>query len=267
MALGAAAHSGHNGLVMRLLLLLPALWCVSAGAADPAARQIVIFAAASLSDSVSEIAKLYEGQSGRQLRISFASSSTLARQIENGAAADIFLSADEEWMSYLDQRQLVVQASWSRPIGNRLVLIAPADRAGAVQLEKGVDLAAPLGAGRLATGDPAHVPVGRYAQQALEYLGAWQAVEPRLARAENVRAALALVERGEAPLGIVYATDARVAKSVKVVAEFPQESHAPIRYAFAILAGHDNAQVREAFVFLTSSAALDVFRKQGFVVP
>jgi molybdate transport system substrate-binding protein len=261
------------GLVLRVLTLVPALWCsAAASAAEPAQPaapegEIVVFAAASLTDAVGEIARAYEAKSGRSLKISFASSSTLARQVENGAAADIFLSADEEWMTYLDERKLVVKDSWSRPIGNHLVLISPADQSVTVELKKGVDLAALLGDGRLATGDPAHVPVGRYAQHALEYLGAWKAVEPRLARAENVRAALALVERGEAPLGIVYATDARVAKSVKVVAQFPQESHAEIRYSFAILAGHDNADVRDASTFLTSPAALEVFRKQGFIVP
>jgi molybdate transport system substrate-binding protein len=169
-------------------------------------------------------------------------------------------------MTYLDARELVVKDSWSRPIGNRLVLVAPADKPVTVKIERGVDFAALLGGGRLATGDPAHVPVGRYAQQALEYLGAWRVVEPRLARAENVRAALALVERGEAPLGIVYATDARAAMSVRVVGEFPEESHAAIRYSFAILGSRDRAEVREAFAFLTSDAALDIFRKHGFVV-
>lgn len=257
---------------LTFLAVLPALWCALATAAQPdasatPARETVVFAAASLTDAVNAIARAYEKRSGRTLKISFASSSTLARQIENGAAADTFLSADEEWMRYLAERKLVVEDSWSRPIGNRLVLIAPADQPVSVRLEKGVDLARFLGDGRLATGDPAHVPVGRYAQQALGYLGAWQALEPRLARAENVRAALALVERGEAPLGIVYATDARVASKVKVVGEFPEESHAPIRYSFAILAGHDTTEVRETFVFLTSPPALDIFRHQGFVVP
>jgi molybdate transport system substrate-binding protein len=252
--------------------VLPAWWCASAPAAEPAtsaapAREIVLFAAASLTEAVGEIARGYEQKSGRTLKISFASSSTLARQVENGAAADIFLSADEAWMRYLDDRKLVVKDSWSRPIGNRLVLIAPADSTATVPLEKGVDLAALLGNGRLATGDPAHVPVGRYAQQALGHLGAWQAIESKLARAENVRAALALVERGEAPLGIVYATDARAARKVKVLGEFPQTSHAPILYSFAILAGHDSPEVREAFASLTSAAALEVFRAHGFVVP
>ena len=273
------AQSRQNGRVKRSLLIrlaaqlfaVPVLCCAGVGAAQPAAsappRETVVFATASLTDAVNAMARTYQDDPWRTLKISFASSSTLARQIENGAAADIFLSADEEWMRYLAERKLVVEHSWVRPIGNRLVLIAPADSTVSVQLEKGVDLASFLGEGRLATGDPAHVPVGRYAQQALEYLGAWKKIEPKLARAENVRAALALVDRGEAPLGIVYATDARVAGKVKVVGEFPAESHAPIRYSFAILTGHDTPEAREALAFLTSPAALDVFRAQGFVVP
>jgi molybdate transport system substrate-binding protein len=197
--------------------------------------------------------------------LSFASSSTLARQIENGAAADIFLSADEEWMAYLDERHLVAAGTWVRPVGNRLVMVAPADRSRSVELERGFDLLAILGDGRLSTGDPAHVPAGRYGRQALEFFGVWNVAEPRLARAENVRAALALVERGEAPLGIVYLTDARASKAVRVVAEFPEASHEPIRYSFAILSGRDRADVRELLAHLTSPAGLAVFRAHGFV--
>ncbi len=251
-----------------ILLLMDATSAGGAPAAnEPARSGITVFAAASLTDALTEVAARYQRQGGPRITLSFAATSTLARQIENGAAADIFLSADEEWMAYLDERRLVVHDTWSRPLGNRLVLVAPADRAVSVRLEKGVDLLAILGDGRLATGDPAHVPVGRYARQALEYLGAWSALEPRLARAENVRAALLLVERGEAPLGIVYATDARAARAVRVVAEFPPESHAPMRYSFAILAGHDRTDVRQAFTFLTSPAALEVLRSHGFSVP
>lgn len=235
--------------------------------ATPSSPAATVFAAASLSDAVTELGRRYQLETGRVLRLSFASSSTLARQIENGAAAEIFLSADEEWMVYLDERSLVVRDTWSRPIGNRLVLVAPADRAHSISLEKRADLLAHLGDGRLATGDPAHVPVGRYAREALEHLGSWSALEPRLARAENVRAALALVERGEAPLGIVYATDARAARSVRIVAEFPAASHAPIRYSFAILAGHERDEVRAVLAFLISARSLEVFRSHGFDVP
>lgn len=257
---------------------MPALVCallallIGISPAGPAADArtpptVTVFAAASLTDAVTSLAERYALETGGRFRLSFASSSTLARQIENGAAADIFLSADEDWMAYLDERALVASDTWSRPIANRLVLIAPAGRAVAIRLEKGVDLLAPLSDARLATGDPAHVPVGRYARQALEYLGAWRALEPRLARAENVRAALALVERGEAPLGIVYATDARAARSVRIVAEFPAASHSPIRYSFAVLAARDSRLARDALTFLTSPRALQVFRSHGFETP
>lgn len=239
----------------------------SQAAEAPPPAPITVFAAASLTDAVTELAARYEHDTGRAVRLSFASSSTLARQIENGAAADVFLSADEEWMAYLDARNLVATGTWTRPIGNRLVMIAPAERATPVELRKGFDLQALLGDGRLSTGDPAHVPVGRYARQALEYFDVWAVAEPRLARAENVRAALALVERGEVPLGIVYATDAHASKSVRIVAEFPAGSHEPIRYSFAIMAGRDRGEVRELLASLGSPAGLEVFRGFGFETP
>ncbi len=248
-----------------LTLAASPVLCLAAEISDPA--PVTVFAAASLTDAVTSLARRHEIETGRRVRLSFASSSTLARQIENGATADLFLSADENWMAYLDERKLVAAGTWTRPIGNRLVLVAPADRTVSVRLEKGVDLLAVLGDGRLATGDPAHVPVGRYAQQALEFLGAWSAVGPRLARAENVRAALVLVERGEAPLGIVYATDARATKSVRVVAGFPPGSHQPIRYSFAAVAGHDRDEVRQTLAYFTSPAALEVFLSYGFQLP
>jgi molybdate transport system substrate-binding protein len=201
------------------------------------------------------------------VRFSFAAASSLARQIEAGAPADIFAAASQDWMDYLAERRLIDPASRRAPIGNSLVLIAPADSPlGPIALAPGVDLAAAIGAGRLATGDPAYVPVGQYARQALGWLGAWPAVEPRLASTENVRAALALVERGEAALGIVYATDARAAAKVRVVATFPAASHAPIVYPFAIVAGRDTPGVRRVFESLTGGAADAVYRSFGFVV-
>jgi len=240
---------------------------VSASAETAPPPPLTVFAAASLSDAVAELAARYERDTKRSVRLSFASTSTLARQIENGAGADVFLSADEEWMAYLDERRLIAAGTWIRPIGNRLVMVAPTDRARAVELSKGFDLLALLGDGRLSTGDPVHVPAGRYAQQALEYFSVWDIAEPRLTRAENVRTALALVERGEAPLGIVYATDARASKSVRVVAEFPAASHEAIRYSFAVVSGHDRGGARELLAQFTSPDALEVFRKYGFVIP
>lgn len=231
-----------------------------------AAGDVTVFAAASLTNAFGEIGALYLAKERTLVKFSFAASSTLARQIEAGADADIFASADEEWMDYLAKRHLVIAATRISPLSNRLVLVASADSKLKADIRPNFDLARLLGDGRLATGDPAHVPVGRYAQQALTALGVWNVAEPRLARAENVRAALALVERGEAPLGIVYATDAAIAKRVKVVGIFPAESHPPVRYPFAILSGRDRPEVKSFFAFLTSDEARRVYRKYGFTL-
>lgn len=230
-----------------------------------AEETVTVFAAVSLTDAVKQLAQRYERETGRSLRLSFASSSTLARQIENGAPADLFLSADEEWMRYLDERQLVARGTWVHPIANRLVLIAPVDRAADFDLTKKLSWSSALGDGRLAVGDPAHVPAGRYAKQALAHYDLWTLAEPRLARAENVRAALALVERGEAPLGIVYATDARASQYVRVLAEFPAESHDPIRYSFAAVTRRDDVATRAALDYLTNGAAAEIYATYGFI--
>jgi molybdate transport system substrate-binding protein len=258
-------------LIIRSLLLAvlgASCWCSSAlfaAETEPQTQPLVVFAAASLTDALQQVAvKLEPG--GTRMKLSFASSSTLARQIENGAAADIFVSADEEWMAYLDARKLIAKDTWTRPIGNDLVIVAPADEAATIALEPKFDLAGYLGERRLAVGDPAHVPAGRYAQQALEHYGWWKTVEPHLARAENVRAALALVERGEAPLGIVYTTDALASKAVRVVAAFPPNSHEPILYSFAAVAGRDTPQVRAALRAMTTGEALETYRRNGFEV-
>jgi molybdate transport system substrate-binding protein len=254
----------------RLLLTLLCASCLYSGtpfAEKPKAQDgpLVVFAAASLTDALRQIAAQLE-PGGTRMKLSFASSSTLARQIESGAAADIFVSADEEWMAYLDARKLIAKDTWTHPIGNDLVMVAGADEAGSIRLEPKFDLARYLGERRLAVGDPAHVPAGRYAQQALEHYGWWETVEPKLARAENVRAALALVERGEAPLAIVYTTDALASKAVRVVAAFPPNSHEPILYSFAATAGHDNPRVRAALRAITTGESLAIYRKSGFKV-
>jgi len=234
-------------------------------AADP--DSVTVFAAASLTDAFQALATQYRQQGGADIRFSFAASSTLARQIEAGAPADIFASANPEWMDYLAGKNLIVPGSRVEPLGNALVLIAPADSAlQSVEITRGFDIAALVGPGnRLATGDPAHVPAGLYAEQALRSLEVWPAAEPLLARADSVRSALALVERGEAPLGIVYATDAKASPKVKIVGTFPAESHAPVVYPFAIVAGHDTPAVRSFFQYLTAGAAATVYRQFGFV--
>lgn len=225
-----------------------------------------MFAAASLTDAMNDIVKMYAAKSGVGVKSSYAASSALARQIENGAPADLFFSADDEWMDYLDKRSLIEKGTRVDRLGNRLVLIAPAGPARKVEIRKGFDLAGLLGNSRLSTGDPSSVPVGRYARQALTYFGVWQIAEPRLARADNVRVAMSYVERGEAPFGIVYSTDAAVSRGVQAVGEFPPESHLPISYPVAIVARHANDTTRAFHAFLLGGEAAAVFRRFGFSV-
>lgn len=239
------------------------LWlcCLPAQAAE-----ITVFAAASLTHAMQEIGKNYTAKSGDKLRYSFAASSTLAKQIEAGAGAQIFISADDAWMDYLVQRKLIEPGTRTAPLSNKLVVVVPRDKAQSFEIARGSDWLAKLGAGRIATGDPAHVPVGRYAQEALTNLGAWAQVEPRLARADNVRAALALVERGEAAAGIVYETDAAASGGVSVAGVFPLEAYKSVSYPFAVVAGQNNARVQAFFSYLFSPDARAVYRKHGFTV-
>ncbi len=249
---------------MRRFLLLA---CLSVACGAAAAREVTLFAAASLTNALDEVLAAYSRQSGVKARTNYAASSALARQVEQGAPADIFLSADEPWMDYLAERRLIDPATRASRLSNRLVLIVPSTNPVNVALAPGFNLAGLLGAkGRLATGDPSNVPVGRYAQQALTKLGVWAIAEPRLARADNVRAAMVLVERGEAPLGIVYATDAAVSRQVRVAGTFPADSHPPISYPFAIVAGRGRPEVRALFTHLLGGEAAAVFRKHGFAV-
>lgn len=235
------------------------------GAASAQAEQVTVFAAASTTNALNEIGELFKAKTGHSIRPSYASSSTLAKQIEQGAPAQLFLSADLLWVDYLAERKLINPATRINLLGNTLVLVAPADTAtGRMELSKGTDIIKLLGDGRLATGDPDHVPVGIYARQALEAMGQWKAIEPRLARAESVRAALALVERGEVPLGIVYATDAAVAKKVKVLGRFPESLHGTIVYPVALIAGHETPGARALLEFLQSGGAKGVFAQYGF---
>lgn len=246
----------------RMALTLACLCCCGAHAQDPAPLRV--FAAVSLSEVLQDLAADYAAASGRPApRLSLAASSMLARQIEAGAPADVFISADAEWMDYLVARDLA-QAQTRRDIaGNRLVLIAPAARVPVLTLTPGADIAGALAGGRLACADPDSVPAGRYARTALSSLGVWAGLADRLARAENVRSALAWVARGEAPLGIVYATDALTEPLVRVVDTFDASTHPPIRYPAAALR---NAQPEaEAFMrFLGMPAAARRLRTRGF---
>ncbi len=245
-----------------------AIGCAAIGTAR-AQEAVTVFAAASLTDALRDLGAQWAARGNPAPRFSFAASSALARQIEQGAPADLFMSADEAWANYLQARNLLVNATRVSPLGNALVLIAPANAARPVELARGTDLAALLGPnGRLATGDPAHVPVGRYAQAALTWMGQWEAIAPRLARADNVRAALLLVERGEAPFGIVYATDAAASAGVRVVGTFPAGSHEAITYPFALTRrAENNPQARALLAFLTGPEAAPTWQRFGFTRP
>jgi molybdate transport system substrate-binding protein len=227
--------------------------------------ELTVFAAASLQDAFEAVGKLYRQRTGRAVKFSFAASSALARQIEQGAPAAVFASADQQWMDYLAQRNLIVGETRKPLLGNRLVLVVPAANTAKVELKPGVDLAALLGKeGRWVTGDPSNVPVGRYAQEALTRLGTWEFAQTRLVRTENVRVALAFVERGEAAAGVVYATDAAMSPNVRVAGIFPEDSHTPITYPIAAVGRHDSPAARDFLRLLESPEARDVFRKFGF---
>ncbi|MEX2200830.1 MAG: molybdate ABC transporter substrate-binding protein [Dongiaceae bacterium] len=228
--------------------------------------ELTVLAAASLTNALEEVGAQYAAETGKTVQFSFASSSALAKQIEAGAPAQIFASSDQKWMDYLAGRNLIEVDTRVSPIGNSLVLIVPADSAaGDIAVDASTDLGALLGAaGRLSVGDPDHVPAGIYAREALESLGLWATAEPRLARAEDVRAALVLVERGECPLGIVYATDATISDKVRVIGTFPAGSHTPITYPFAILTGQNGEDADAFFRYVTGPESLETFRKYGF---
>ena len=226
---------------------------------------LTIFAAASLTDVLADIGVLWEAAGHAKLRTSFASSSTLARQIEQGAPANVFASADEQWADWLQDRSLLVPGTRRDLLTNSLVLVVPKSAAHTVAIGRDLNLNALLGAdGRIAVGDPAHVPAGIYAQQALTRLGLWSAAEPRLARSDSVRGALLLVERGEAPAGIVYSTDVAVSPTLAIAGTFPPSSHDPITYPFALVKGGDTAEARDFLGFLDTGPAKAAFEKRGF---
>jgi molybdate transport system substrate-binding protein len=238
--------------------------CLSATPSLAQEKHVVVFAAASMKNAIDDINAAFTRQSGIKVVASYAASSALMRQIEQGAPADVFASADLEWMDHGAQKKVIRTDTRVNLLGNRLVLIAPADSPLAtVAIAPGFDIAGLAGTGRIVTGDVRAVPVGRYAKAALESVGAWAKAQPKLAMTENVRAALALVARGEAALGIVYETDAKVEPKVKVIGNFPEGSHPPITYPVALTA---NARPEAAhyLAFLRSGAAKAVFEAFGF---
>ncbi|KJV47373.1 molybdate transporter [Pantoea sp. BL1] len=230
-----------------------------------AAEKITVFAAASLTNAMQDIATQYQKKSGVEVVSSFASSSTLARQIEQGAPADLFISADQQWMDYAVDKKSVVENTRYTLLGNDLVLVAPkSDSAKAVTINAQTDWKRLLKGERLAVGDPDHVPAGIYAKEALQKLGAWDSISTQLAPANNVRAALALVERNESPFGIVYGSDAVASDKVQVVGRFPDDSHKPVEYPMAVVKDHQNATVEAFYKYLQGPDAAAVFKQYGF---
>lgn len=240
-------------ILMGLLVAMP-IW---------AADTIAVFAAASTTSAIQDIAVLYQKEKGVAITPSFAASSALAKQIEQGAPADVFISADLKWMDYLDNKGKIIQVSRRNLLGNQLVLIAPKGKAFPVKLEKGFDLSSAF-TGRWCSCSK-DVPIGQYSQQAFTALGWWETLEPRLAAAPDVRSALAFVERGECAMGVVYETDAKVSDKVEILATFPMGSHDPVLYPVALVQGAKPA-AKEFMDFLLSPKANAVFRQYGFTV-
>ena len=247
------------------LAVLAILGIASVG---PVQAETTVYAAASTTEAVTEIGAAFAAKKLGTIVPSFNSSSTLAKQIENGAPAGIFVSADEDWMDYLDKKKLIAPGTRTDILGNALVLIAPKSKPPTkVDIVPGFPLAKMLGDGRLSVGDPAHVPAGLYAKAALEKLGVWDQVKDKLASAENVRAALAFVERGETPYGIVYATDAVASPKVWEVGIFPEDSHPKILYPVGLVAAHDTPEARAFLDFIKGPEAHAIFAKYGFRAP
>lgn len=254
--------------LLLVLTLLSGVGLAGLGLAAPELRaeEVTIFAAASTTSALNEVVQAFESEPGNvgAVRTVFAASSTLAKQITQGAPADLFLSASAAWMDYLEKRAAVDPASRVSLLSNRLALIAPAASNRQLSLKSGTALIDALGDGRLAMGDPDHVPAGIYGKAALSSLGLWDKIAERTARAANVRAALAMVERGEATAGIVYRSDALGRDAVHVIDLFPAHSHPEIAYPLAVVQGRGSAAVQDFARFLKSETALAIFRRHGF---
>lgn len=251
---------------MRRFLAVVAIALCAFALPARAQEPVTVFAAASLKNALDAINAAWSQEAGKEAAISYAGSSALAKQIEEGAPADLFISADLDWMAYLSERGLIDTASERRLLGNRIVLVAPADSTVELSIAPGFDLATALGDGRLAMANVDAVPAGRYGKAALESLGVWDGVADKVAQAENVRAALQLVALGEAPLGIVYQTDATAEPGVRVVGTFPEDSHDQIVYPAALTAESANPDAAAFLDYLQGDAARAIFEEQGFTV-
>lgn len=231
-----------------------------------AEEKVTVFAAASMKNALDAINAEWAKETKNETTVSYAASSALAKQIEAGAPADIFISADLAWMDYVAEKKLIKEDTRSNLLGNRIVLVAPADKAKDVEIKEGFDLAGLLGDGRLAMGAVDSVPAGKYGKAALEKLGVWSSVEAKVAGAESVRAALLLVSRGEAPYGIVYQTDAAADPGVKIVGTFPEDTHPAIIYPIAVLSSSKTPAAEAYLEYLKSDKAAPIFEKEGFTI-
>ncbi|MDR3763270.1 MAG: molybdate ABC transporter substrate-binding protein [Acidobacteriota bacterium] len=248
------------------LTLVAIFGLLLSGTAFAQQHEVMIYAAASMKNVLDDIGTQYKAQTGKSIKVSLAASSALAKQIENGAPGDIFISADLDWMDYLAQRKLIKPETRKNLLGNQLVLIAPLESDAWAKIKPGFPLAKLLKGGKLAMGNTSSVPAGKYGKTALEKLGVWGSVQNQIAQAESVRAALALVARGEAPLGIVYKTDAEVEPHVKIVGVFPEDSHPPIIYPVALLSDSHNHDAAAFLAYLESPKCKPIFQKYGFNV-
>jgi len=247
----------------RILLSLAILAGV---AVQATAEPVNVFAAASLKNALDAVSQAWKAEAGKETKNTYAASSALAKQVEQAAPADVFISADLDWMNYLAEKKLVKEDTRKVLLGNQLVLVATKGSGTKLELKEGADLAGALAGGKLAVGDVKAVPAGKYAKAALEKLGLWASVEKSLAQSENVRAALALVARGEAKLGIVYATDAKAEKEVEVAGVFPEDSHPPIVYPAAVIVSSKNPDAEAFVTYLSSPKAQEIFTAQGFTI-
>ena len=251
---------------LALLVAAGLTWTASVQSAAAQGKDVVVFAAASLKNALDDIAGQWQRETGKKAVISYAASNTLIKQIEQGAPADIFISADLDWMDYGQQNNLIRPDSRFNLLGNRLVLIAPKDASVSANIQPGFDLATLLKGGRLAMGNVDAVPAGKYGKAALEKLGVWDSVKDKIAQAESVRAALLFVSRGEAPLGIVYQTDAAADPGVKIVGTFPENTHPPIIYPVALTKESTNPNAQAFLDYLRLPAARAAIERQGFTV-
>ncbi|UHS58175.1 molybdate ABC transporter substrate-binding protein [Agrobacterium vaccinii] len=251
-----------------VLATMTGVWLGAITLSSPALAQdkVTVFAAASMKNALDAANAEWAKETANEATVSYAASSALAKQIEAGAPADVFISADLAWMDYVAGKKLIKDGTRVNLLGNRLVLVAPSDKAKPVDISQGFDLAGLVGDGKLAMGAVDSVPAGKYGKAALEKLGVWSAVQSKVAGAESVRAALVLVSRGEAPYGIVYQTDAAADPGVKIVGTFPQDSHEPIIYPVAILSESKSPAATAYLDFLKSAKAAPYFEKQGFTI-